>query len=315
MKNKGSLFTILIISAILVSVVGCNFPGANTEQNSLGADQTAVAQTVVVLQTQLAAQPTPAVPTLAQPTVEVIPTNTPVPTVALPTAVPTATATLQPAYKIGPVVDVTYVDNTVVEPGRAIKKTWRLSNTGTGTWNPNFKLVFISGDGMGGPASKPIGQSVAPGHTVEVTVDLTAPMTPKTYQGFWMLQTDGGVNFGIGPAGNSAFWIKIVVEKLFAVTAASAAGPATPGGVIPCNVPLTASITTTGAGKVTYYYITNLGNSPTFEIVFDAAGTKTTPAYVQVVGVAGPLTVQVYIDLPNHQPFTPILTIPIACVP
>jgi hypothetical protein len=140
-------------------------------------------------------------------------------------------------------------------------------------------------------------------------------MTPKTYQGFWMLQTDGGVNFGIGPAGNSAFWIKIVVEKLFAVTAASAAGPATPGGVIPCNVPLTASITTTGAGKVTYYYITNLGNSPTFEIVFDAAGTKTTPAYVQVVGVAGPLTVQVYIDLPNHQPFTPILTIPIACVP
>ena len=106
--------------------------------------------------------------------------------------------------------DVNYPDNTKVALDTDFTKTWRLKNVGTCTWTSGYKLVFENGDRMSAPDSKSFTSgSVAPGGTVDVSVDLTAPDDEGTYQGNFRLKESGGVLFGIGPAGTAAFWVKI----------------------------------------------------------------------------------------------------------
>jgi hypothetical protein len=42
-----------------------------------------------------------------------------------------------------------------------------------------------------------------PGQTVEITVDMVAPLKPGTYQGNWKLRNASNVLFGIGPNGSA----------------------------------------------------------------------------------------------------------------
>ncbi|MEN6572634.1 MAG: NBR1-Ig-like domain-containing protein [Anaerolineaceae bacterium] len=295
-----------VFLVVIMLLAACNLPLGKNVTPAVGNNQTAVAQTVSAMQTQLASNLSPNAPT-------------PTLTLAAPTAgttetAPQATNTPQPTFKVGFITDVTIPDNTVIEPGKTFKKTWRLRNDGTGTWASNFKLVFVSGDSMSGPASKTLDETVAPGQTIDVSVDLTAPSIPKTYKGNWMLQTATGTNFGIGPESSSAFTVVIVVQQTFAVTnAVPAAYPATWSGVCPVAIDLAATITATAAGKVTYYFVTPLGNSPTLELSFSEAGTKTTPSYsLQVPGTTAG-TIQVYIDAPNHQLFPSVANMTVTC--
>ena len=50
------------------------------------------------------------------------------------------------------VIDITYKDNTVLQPGQSIDKVWRVRNTGTCSWGTNYRLAFDGGDQMGAPA-------------------------------------------------------------------------------------------------------------------------------------------------------------------
>jgi hypothetical protein len=93
------------------------------------------------------------------------------------------------------VSDVTIPDNSVMNPGASFVKTWALQNTGTCTWDTSFKLVFVSGDLMGG-ASTNLTALVAPSQQVQVSVSLTAPATAGTYTGYWRLADDQGNGFG-----------------------------------------------------------------------------------------------------------------------
>lgn len=297
-----------VFLVIITLLAACNLPLGKNVTSTVGNNQTAVAQTVSAMQTQLSSNQPSTSPTATL-------------TFAVPTAgnsetAPLATNTPQPTFKVGFITDVTIPDNTVIEPGKAFKKTWRLRNDGTGTWASNFKLVFTSGDSMSGPASKTLDETVAPGQTIDVSVDLTAPSIPKTYKGNWMLQTATGTNFGIGPESSSAFTVVIAVQQTFAVTnAVPAAYPATWSGPCPSpvGIDLAATITVIGTGKVTYYFVTPLGNSPTFELEFTEAGTKTTTSYkLSVPGSTGGI-IQVYIDSPNHQLFPSVANMTITC--
>jgi hypothetical protein len=91
--------------------------------------------------------------------------------------------------------DVTIPDNTAVTPGQAFTKTWRVSNNGTCTWSTAYQIILISGDGMSGKAT-PIGQSVAPGQSADISVAMVAPSTTGTIQGTWRLQNDKSQPFG-----------------------------------------------------------------------------------------------------------------------
>src|SRR3990172_929541 len=81
------------------------------------------------------------------------------------------------------IADVTVPDGTRFEPGTTFKKTWRLKNIGTCTWTTSYSLVFDSGERMGALASINFPSGVAPGQTIDLTVDMTAPSTAGHYIG------------------------------------------------------------------------------------------------------------------------------------
>ncbi|MCE1255406.1 MAG: hypothetical protein LWX83_17895, partial [Anaerolineae bacterium] len=101
-------------------------------------------------------------------------------------------------------------DDTEVKAGASFIKSWRLKNVGTCTWTPAYQLIFVSGESMGAPAAismTPV--NIPPNGTVDVSVTLTAPANPGSYQGYFKLRAPDGTIFGIGPAAGGAFWVKI----------------------------------------------------------------------------------------------------------
>ena len=54
-------------------------------------------------------------------------------------------------------------------------------------------------------------QTVVPGQTVDVGVNLTAPSLAGSYRGFWELKNPSGGLFGIGTAFDKPFWVAINV--------------------------------------------------------------------------------------------------------
>jgi hypothetical protein len=52
---------------------------------------------------------------------------------------------------------------------------------------------------------------VAPNQSIDISVNMVAPENVGTYQGNWKLSNADGVLFGIGPGGESPFWVRIKV--------------------------------------------------------------------------------------------------------
>jgi hypothetical protein len=162
--------------------------------------QAVVSQTMIAL-TQNAPTQTP-LPTI------VPVTNTPMPT---STSVPTATQVIYCDWAAF-IKDVSIPDGTVLAPGETFTKIWRLKNRGTCTWTSDYMLVFSSGSQMGGKTVVTFPGNVAPGQTVDVSILLTAPSTPGSYSGYWMLRNSSGALFGTGDKANIAFYVDIVVK-------------------------------------------------------------------------------------------------------
>lgn len=102
-------------------------------------------------------------------------------------------------------ISETVRDNTVFAPSDGFIKSWTIQNTGYCDWNTNYRLVFLSGDAMGGDTFTYLPETVSPGENITLTVNLTAPSTSGTYRGEWRVQSSLGVNF-------ARFWVQIVVK-------------------------------------------------------------------------------------------------------
>lgn len=63
---------------------------------------------------------------------------------------------------------------------------------------------------MGSPAAVALPSDVPQGQTIDISVDMVAPLVPGTYQGNWKLKNASGAWFGLGP-GAGPFWVKIKV--------------------------------------------------------------------------------------------------------
>lgn len=109
--------------------------------------------------------------------------------------------------------DVTIPDGTEFKPGTFFRKTWKIKNVGTCIWTPGYKLVFVFGDRMNGMSPKPLGVTVLPGETIDLSVDLVAPKNPDLYRGNWMLEDEKGEQFGTGLGKEDVFWVVIWVSK------------------------------------------------------------------------------------------------------
>jgi photosystem II stability/assembly factor-like uncharacterized protein len=115
------------------------------------------------------------------------------------------------------VSDITAPDGAAFAPGAAFTKTWRLMNIGTCTWTETYNLHFDSGDLLGAPSSVRIPVVVTPGQMVDVSVNLTAPMTAGHYKGYWKLTNTSGTPFGIGESAGNPIWVDINVVETTAV--------------------------------------------------------------------------------------------------
>lgn len=213
----GSKHTRLLGNLIILmstALVGCNFPSGGTPAPS-GPElvMTYAAQTI---QAQLTLAATSGLTTLTPGPPGLTPVSTtPTPTLPVTTPAPNGlTPTAGICDRGGFEEDVTYPDNSPVQPGAQFIKTWRLKNTGSCTWDTSYAIVFDRGDALGGPPSAPLTSgTVLPGQTVDVSLTLKAPIVPGTYQGFWKLRNPSGQVFGLGEKAEKDFWVKIKVEN------------------------------------------------------------------------------------------------------
>jgi hypothetical protein len=91
--------------------------------------------------------------------------------------------------------DVTIPDNTVVNAGSSLVKTWRMRNTSECAWDANYQLAYIEGEQMGAPGSVPVAPT-ARDSAVDISVPFTAPITSGVYTSTWRLRAPNGNQFG-----------------------------------------------------------------------------------------------------------------------
>jgi len=107
------------------------------------------------------------------------------------------------------VKDVTFSENSEVEPGATFIKTWRFRNEGDIAWPPGILVKYIGkggSDQMGAPEIVPVPGIVQPNETVDVSVQLTAPTESGRYTGYWRLY-DPTIEKKFGPR----FWVQVTV--------------------------------------------------------------------------------------------------------
>ena len=193
----------------LVSILACSRFASPTPQPAatLNALYTSAAQTLEAMSTQavttLTVQPSPT-------SILSIPTSSPI-VFNTSTSVPP----LQPVSKCDAASfesDVTYPDGSIVSRGSPFTKIWRLKNVGTCIWTTSYGIVFVSGEKLGAPNDVSLPGSVAPGQTIDIPVNLTAPNAEGRYRGNWKLRNASGVLFGVGATSDSNFYVDVSVS-------------------------------------------------------------------------------------------------------
>lgn len=89
---------------------------------------------------------------------------------------------------------VTFPPSTNVSSGSNFTKVWQVNNNGTCDWI-GYELVLTSGDllGAGSPQALPV---VGMGNNANISVDMSAPVSPGTYNAVWRIRSDEGEFFG-----------------------------------------------------------------------------------------------------------------------
>lgn len=194
---KTKVFALLLAAALVLGA--CSFPSSNSP-DAASLVQTAAASTVSAQLTESAllvptATETPLPTATSEATQTPLVTNTAAPTTASGGTGGTGGAN-PTCDAMAFVSDVTIPDGTDLAPNATFTKTWRIRNSGTCSWSTSYSVVFSSGAAMGGPATQPLTATIAPNSTLDISVNLTAPSTPGTHTGYWMLRNAAGQTFG-----------------------------------------------------------------------------------------------------------------------
>jgi hypothetical protein len=213
--TKQALFPAVLLAALLFSACG----GGQASNSDAVLTEAAQIAFQALTETAAAASPTPspspvpptATATVAPPTATFTPVGT----------LPTATAQQQQQQQQGGGASAgtpclranleieTVPDGTQFAVGTGFTKSWRLKNTGSCTWTPDFAVIWVQGDLMGAKSAAPFTTvDIPPGGYAMVEVPMVAPSEQGTFQGYWMLRGDG-VIFGLGPKSLDWFWVKI----------------------------------------------------------------------------------------------------------
>jgi uncharacterized protein YkwD len=124
------------------------------------------------------------------------------------------------------VSDVTIPDNSIIGAGETFTKTWRIRNTGTCIWAWDYVLTYYSEQRMGAPDSLPL-DITYPSQTLDISVDLTAPGSPGTYRGNFVIENPEGLIMQVDD--DSRLWLIISVTNTAAATATTGSSPTSTG--------------------------------------------------------------------------------------
>jgi uncharacterized protein YkwD len=120
------------------------------------------------------------------------------------------------------VSDVTIPDNTTLGAGTPFTKTWRVSNTGTCIWGPDYTLTHYSDELMNAPASVPLAVTY-PGQTADISVNLTAPNSTGSHRANFVIKNPAGLIMKVNE--DSRLWLIInVTTDTTNATAVSGSG-------------------------------------------------------------------------------------------
>ncbi|HLO33090.1 MAG TPA: NBR1-Ig-like domain-containing protein [Anaerolineales bacterium] len=203
---KPKLLVTVTFIAMLIAACGAPSTQAQEPTADVAAIRTSAASTVISEFTLTAAAftATPSLPT---------DTDTPVPEVTGTATVPpvaqvtgTAGTSVALCDSLAFVADVNVPDGTNMSPGQDFLKTWRVKNTGSCTWDANYKLIYAGyADKMAGQW-QPLTQVVQPGQEVELSVQFKAPDQIGEYLSAWQMANSKGVTMP------EAIYVKVIVQ-------------------------------------------------------------------------------------------------------
>ncbi len=199
---------LLLATTLVAGLVSCSFP--TTLQDSGSSEDTPTAREPGLI-TPIA---TERIPTEIAFIPSVVPTKQTIqpapPTVETITL---AASQVLPCNRAAPgnPIDITIPDDSAFRPGEPFSKTWRLVNAGDCPWTADYTLVWFSGERLGANLTYPFTETIPPGDSIDLTVDMVAPQKPGSHQSTWKLKAKDGSLFGLGPNGDAPFWVRIVV--------------------------------------------------------------------------------------------------------
>jgi hypothetical protein len=315
-NRKVNFLSILMLFALFVTSCG----SADAESDTIA---TAVAMTVSAQGTQRAQATATPPPTASSSQGEAGPTSAPeasatvqdVPTFAPPTA-PGPVGSGNNCQVMANLVSETVPDGTIMQPDESFWKTWRLKNSGTCTWNSAYKIIYWSGDMMGGLQEYQFPDVVQPGEAVDVKLFLKAPATNGNFTGYWKLQSEWGTPFGVGQY-DQPFYVQINVNDSsnpnYTVTSVTYNIVRDPAAGCATNVwyRVNATITTNGPTTVKYQWLQSDGNNtkpnpgPNFTLKFTKADsiTVTREWSFHLGATPGTKWMQIVIREPDYQEF------------
>jgi len=207
---------LFLLNLTILTIAGCNLPGVVEDSSRIDVTQAyqtldaGLTQAVAEIQTRTPTSKA-AVNTQAQKDeIQISPTITAEPTEEIieATATPIPGSICDQAAAANP-IDITIEDESEIPLDSTFTKIWRVINVGTCTWTTAYEIAFFSGELMGATPDIPLTKEVPPGESIDLEVEMTAPENPGTYQGNWKLRNANGFLFGIGPGGESPFWVRI----------------------------------------------------------------------------------------------------------
>jgi uncharacterized protein YkwD len=208
------LFVVAALMMLILSACGGQAAG-ETSTATTAATEAPIATTAVPVTEAPVMTDTAAPPSLETTATSSTPLST-TPTVGTLQPANAADCTNSASF----VADVTIPDNTNVAGGTTFTKTWRISNTGTCIWGPDYKLTHYSDELLGAPPSVPL-PITNPGQTADISVNLVAPNANGTHRGNFVVENPKGLIMKVGD--DSRLWVIINVTVTSAITPSATA--------------------------------------------------------------------------------------------
>lgn len=182
------VFLTLFLTAFLLGA--CNSTETPPPATSTPTQTLPPTATMAPTLTETPAEPPTVTPTLAPPTV----TATPLP--------PENAADCTNAGRF--IADVTIPDESNVNVGEAVTKTWRIQNTGTCIWWYGYTVAHYSEFDFGALDKTPL-PLTNPGESADVSVVLTVPSLAGLYRGNFVIENPEGLPIEL--EGDSRLWV------------------------------------------------------------------------------------------------------------